>query len=177
VTPVSGAVYTVAVSGIAGNGTLGLNLVDNGSIRDLAGNGLTNAGPTASFAAQQTFATGTNPNPGIPVGAFPESIALTDVNGDRKPDLVVANEGSSTVGVLLGNGDGSFQGQQAFPTGSGPTSVAVGDVNGDGKPDLVVANILTRSRRKRGTSIIRHWAPQQLNGSFWLGNQTTDFRG
>ena len=34
VTPVSGAVYTVTVSGISGNGTLGLNLVDNGSIHD-----------------------------------------------------------------------------------------------------------------------------------------------
>ena len=43
VTPVSGSVYTVTVSGITGNGTLGLNLVDNGSIRDLAGNPLTPA--------------------------------------------------------------------------------------------------------------------------------------
>src|SRR5579862_6232975 len=39
VTPVSGSVYTVTVSGITGNGTLGLNLVDNGSIRDVAGDG------------------------------------------------------------------------------------------------------------------------------------------
>ena len=40
VTPVSTSVYTVAVSGITGNGTLGLNLVDNGTIHDLAGNPL-----------------------------------------------------------------------------------------------------------------------------------------
>ena len=56
-TPVSGSVYTVTVSGITGNGTLGLNLVDNGSIRDLAGNPLTQQNAPAAFQAQQTFAT------------------------------------------------------------------------------------------------------------------------
>ena len=67
-------------------------------------------------------------------------MAVGDVNGDGKPDLVVANEGSNTVSVLLGNGNGTFQAQQTFATGTDPISVAVGDVNGDGKPDLVVAN-------------------------------------
>jgi hypothetical protein len=75
------------------------------------------------------------------------SVAVADVNGDGKPDLVVANCGSSiycpkgTVGVLLGNGDGTFQAAVTYSSG-GPetTSVAVADVNGDGKPDLVVAN-------------------------------------
>jgi len=69
------------------------------------------------------------------------SVAVADVKGDGKPDLVVANTYSGTVGVLLGNGDGTFQ--TAVPYGSGgiaPDSVAVADVNGDGKPDLVVAN-------------------------------------
>ena len=63
------------------------------------------------------------------------------MNGDGKPDLVVANRCySNTVSVLLGNGNGTFQAQQTFATGTSPCSVAVGDVNGDGKPDLVVAN-------------------------------------
>ena len=35
-------------------------------------------------------------------------MAVADVNGDGKPDLVVANDGSNTVSVLLGNGDGTF---------------------------------------------------------------------
>jgi hypothetical protein len=77
----------------------------------------------------------------------PMSVAVTDVNGDGKPDIVVANYCSianncatSSVGVLLGNGDGTFQ--TAVPYGSGgygAVSVSVADVNGDGKPDLVVA--------------------------------------
>jgi len=38
-------------------------------------------------------------------GQFSNSIALSDVNHDSKLDLLVTNEGSGTVGVLLGNGD------------------------------------------------------------------------
>ena len=68
-------------------------------------------------------------------------MAVGDVNGDGKPDLVVANCNSDTVSVLLGNGNGTFQAQQTFSTGFDPVSVAVGDVNGDGIPDLVVANL------------------------------------
>jgi hypothetical protein len=51
----------------------------------------------------------------------------------------VANSGSNTVSVLLGNGDGTFQSASNFPAGRGPVSVAVGDFNGDGKLDLSVA--------------------------------------
>ena len=132
VTPVSGAVFTVTVSGLSGNGPLGLNLVDNGSIHDVAGNPLTQQNAQASFAANAapTFATGSNPI----------SVVSADVNGDGIADLVVANSASGTVSVLLGNGNGTFQAQQTFAVGNFPFCVAASDVNGDGKPDLVVAN-------------------------------------
>ena len=42
---------------------------------------------------------------------------MGDVNGDGIPDLVVANQDSDTVSVLLGNGNGTFQAQQTFATG------------------------------------------------------------
>jgi hypothetical protein len=87
-------------------------------------------------------------------GAFPRSVAAADVNGDGKPDLLVANYCSASgvsgcdfsvdgsVGVLLGNGDGTFQAAVAYDSGgSGAVSVAVADVNGDGKLDLLVANL------------------------------------
>jgi hypothetical protein len=67
-------------------------------------------------------------------------VAVADVNGDGRPDLVVANFSSNSVSVLLGNGNGTFQSAVNFGVGSGAISVAVADVNGDGRPDLVVAN-------------------------------------
>jgi hypothetical protein len=83
-----------------------------------------------------TFQTAVNYGSG---GYLATSVAVADVNGDGKPDLVVANF-AGNVGVLLGNGDGTFQTAVTYGTGGGDTqSVAVADVNGDGKPDLVVA--------------------------------------
>src|SRR5262245_39085621 len=54
----------------------------------------------------------------FPVGTHPTAVAAADVNGDGRPDLVVANQGDGTVGVLLGQGDGSFQPQRAFAAGT-----------------------------------------------------------
>src|SRR5262245_28455532 len=65
--------------------------------------------------------------PSFPTGVHPYSVAAADVNGDGKPDLVVANKASNTVSVLLGNGNGSFQAALNFTTGTGPHSVAVAD--------------------------------------------------
>jgi hypothetical protein len=72
------------------------------------------------------------------------AVAVADVNGDGRPDLLLANGTSNNVTVLLGNGDGTFQKAIAYSSGGqGPTSIAVADVNGDHKPDLLVANYCT----------------------------------
>jgi hypothetical protein len=73
-------------------------------------------------------------------GTKPWSVAIADLNADGRPDLAVANQGSNTVSVLLGNGDGRFLAKTDFGTGGSPRSVAIGDLNGDGRPDLAVAN-------------------------------------
>jgi elongation factor P hydroxylase len=70
-------------------------------------------------------------------GRSPHSVAIGDLNGDRKPDLATANRGK-TVSVLVNRGDGSFQAKLDYAAGY-PNSVAIGDLNGDGEPDLATA--------------------------------------
>ena len=82
----------------------------------------------------------------IPVGVSPFSVASADFNRDDRRDLAVANRGttfplgSSSITVLLGNGDGTFTGPTSFAAGAGARDLAVGDVNRDGNEDLAVAN-------------------------------------
>jgi hypothetical protein len=104
-------------------------LIGNNSVGVLLGNG------DGTFGSSQTFQ----------VGPFPLSVAVADVNGDGKPDIVTANQhyDGNKVSVLLGNGDGTFQKPRTFAVGPSSGSVAVADVNGDGKPDIVVTNQAT----------------------------------
>jgi hypothetical protein len=67
-------------------------------------------------------------------------VAVADVNGDGRPDMVTSNSDGNSVSVLLGNGDGTFSVQQTFAVGRSPRPVKVADLNGDGIPDLIVAN-------------------------------------
>ena len=87
-----------------------------------------------SFLAQTTYTTGS--------GSGSRSVALADINGDNKLDIVVANDGTSNVGVLINRGNGTFLAQTTFSTGgsSSPRSVALADVNGDNEADIVIAN-------------------------------------
>jgi uncharacterized membrane protein len=133
----------VAVGDLNGDGKLDLAVATTGTtccsegvIGILLGNG------DGTFKKAKTYATG-----GFDAIGWVE---IADVNGDKKPDLVVANycatecsyppaEGS--VGVLLGKGDGTFKAVKTYPSGGdGAVSVAVADLNKDGKPDILVAN-------------------------------------
>src|SRR5947208_3449203 len=65
-------------------------------------------------------------------GNHPYSVAIADMNGDHRLDVVTANSYDSTASVLLGAGDGTFAPHVDYAAGSGAVSVALGDVNGDG---------------------------------------------
>jgi hypothetical protein len=87
---------------------------------------------------------GFHPSPGgpFPTGAGPFSLAATDFNGDGKMDLAVANAGSDSVTVLLGDGAGGFSPAPGSPFSAGPspTALIVADFNGDGRPDIAVGS-------------------------------------
>lgn len=81
-------------------------------------------------------------NSRFPVGTAPGVVEIADVNGDGKPDIIVANEQSNNVTILLGDGKGRFTEAKGspFPAGHAPNDIAVGDFNRDGKLDLAFAN-------------------------------------
>jgi hypothetical protein len=84
--------------------------------------------------------------PQNPGGEQPVAIAVGDLNNDERLDIVVANQGSDNIGVLLGQADGTFQLQGVFDSGtanSSPNGVALLDANGDGKLDVAVSNKLS----------------------------------
>ena len=89
-----------------------------------------------SFASQVDFTT----------GMHPQSATIGDVDGDGKPDLIVANQDDGTVSVFRNKSNSgsitvsSFDSRVDFSTGSAPSGVAIGDLDGDGKPDLVITN-------------------------------------
>jgi hypothetical protein len=85
-----------------------------------------------SFSMFGTLVVGTSPSD-MAVGSFQASSA-------HSIDLAVANSGSNTVTVLLGNGDGTFKSPTNYAVGSQPTAVALGTFNNDIYPDLAVAN-------------------------------------
>lgn len=77
-----------------------------------------------------------------PTPVTPLDLRLADVNGDGQLDVVTANGRDDSAGVMLGTGNGTFQGLVLYPVerGSFPQALAVADVNADGQPDLILAN-------------------------------------
>ena len=132
------APYFVAISDIDGDGKPDLAAANNTSntvsvFRNTSTSGSINSG---SLATKVDFTTGTNP----------QGIAIGDIDGDGKPDLVIANTGSNTVSVFRNTSTsgsitaGSFATKVDFTTGTNPNRVVIGDIDGDGKPDLAVTN-------------------------------------
>ena len=76
-------------------------------------------------------------------GKQPENVVAGDFTGDGKTDLLTDNWwGGGTVGLLRGNGDGTFQSNPAQLPGiaGGTDSMVVADLNVDGRLDVVGAS-------------------------------------
>jgi len=85
-----------------------------------------------SFGPKTDYSTGTNP----------DNISVGDMDGDGKPDLVLANKNSNTVSILRNTSSGgviSFAARIDLVTGIKPRDISIDDFNGDGKPDIAIA--------------------------------------
>jgi hypothetical protein len=118
-------------------------LIPTGVSRTLDSPGLAES-PVARAPRPSTplQASGLNFAPEVTYGLGGVSLVVKDVNRDGDLDIIVANGGiNGGIGVLLGNGDGTFRAGVTYPSGGqNPNSVAVEDVNGDGNLDVVTAN-------------------------------------
>jgi hypothetical protein len=121
---------------------------------------------------------------GSPTGKF----VLADFNGDGKLDMALVNElpspAPSTIVILLGNGDGTFQ--APMTTGVQANTeynyIAAGDFNQDGKLDIVTTYFVSSSNS--GISILfgngdgTFQAPVNSQNSFFDQQLTVgDFNG
>lgn len=84
------------------------------------------------------------PNQGtVTLNSAASAIALGDLNGDQRADILVAHSAGNSVGRLLSNGDGTFSTETETTLGAstGPTAIALGDFNSpnDNKLDVAVA--------------------------------------
>lgn len=82
------------------------------------------------------------------VKAHTHGFAFADVNGDRKLDIITANNEDHNIAVMLGDGRGGFTRAPASPFGVGPRPYPFGvwDVDGDGNIDVVTPSSVPDGR-------------------------------
>jgi hypothetical protein len=136
-----GATYTgfngggnsLTVADFRGNGDLDFAMPDGAAgVVVFLGNGDGTFQPPAYYPAA--------------AGDGPFDVQAADVNGDGKPDLALSTPNATLtlglVGVLLGNGDGTFGPEATYAAGLEPGYAAIGDFNGDHLVDLAVPDYL-----------------------------------
>jgi hypothetical protein len=128
----------IAAADVDGDGMLDIIAADYGSSMVSVYRNTCTPGNISSnsFATRVDFTTGLQP----------EGVAVMDLDGDGRPDLLVANSGEGTVSILRNTSvmgsltTNSFAPKVDIATGSGCQDAAAVDWDGDGKPDVVTVN-------------------------------------
>ncbi|MDE3066337.1 MAG: VCBS repeat-containing protein [Verrucomicrobiota bacterium] len=76
-------------------------------------------------------------------------ILWADINGDGRPDLLVAQPDSGQIAVYLQQADGSLASSKIFPTLAGVSQLAASDWNADGRPEIFM---LSRTEQAVGVA-------------------------
>jgi VCBS repeat-containing protein len=128
--------YTAVINGTLKTATVNLVIQGENDVAtiegDIAGSVVEDGGSALSFAAAVEYQTGAYPSP--------HGLAVADVNGDGKTDVVTADHLGETVSLFLNDGLGDFSTLVTLEPGAAPDKAAVADVDGDGKADIVTAD-------------------------------------
>jgi hypothetical protein len=117
--PLSGAIIIVEAD-FDGDGIPDLLLVVGTTLNIFLGNG------DGTFQSNKALNTGTQLN----------YVAVADVNGDGKVDVLALSDASAGLFVFLGNGDGTLKPGTISDAGLHGEGLVTGDFNGDGKVDV-----------------------------------------
>ncbi|CAF3792437.1 unnamed protein product [Rotaria sp. Silwood1] len=98
----------------------------NNSINILMGHG------NGSFDIPRVYSTG--------IDSYPLAVAIGDVNNDNRPDLITANAGTNSIGILLGFDYTTFQSQKTYSSENirRPHNIITNDFNKDTYLDIVI---------------------------------------
>jgi hypothetical protein len=149
--PVSESPWEIVAADVDGDGKLDLLEANRGNntisiLRNISTPGNLN---TNSFA----------PSVDLPAGDLPVGVAVRDMDGDGRADVVAANLNSGNVAVFRNLGapgslsTNDFAAPMFFPAEAGAHSLVVADLDGDAKPDIATANHIADS-----VSILRNLA-------------------
>ncbi len=133
--------YTTANTGASQVGSVAIGDFNGDGFPDIA----TTSAPDNSIYILLNKATAATPSFQAPVqyvqtdgtpAPGPYYLTIGDFNRDGKLDIISANNGNATVGILLGTGTGTFGTATYYPVGSGDIFANVGDINGDDRVDI-----------------------------------------